>query len=127
MAGVWGMGPEHVVFEPPLNKRDAPPARVAVMNNFERLGEQIMNRASADVGAVLNDEAKRRTVALLLGQAFYKAHATMAQNRRAVQYVADELIDKRELHGDEVVDLLDRAGIKNPQFDYVNPETWPRI
>jgi ATP-dependent Zn protease len=127
MAGVWGMGPEQVTFDPPLNKRDTPPVRAAVMTNFQRLGDQIMNRASADVGAVLGDPAKRQTVALLLGQAFYKAHARMAQNRRAVEYVADQLIDKKELHGDEVVDLLDRAGIKDPTFDYVDPESWPKI
>src|SRR3954447_5045867 len=127
MVGVWAMGPETVEFDRPLHKRDAPQARAAVMRNFERLGTQIMNRASADVGEVLGDPDKRRSVAVLLGQAYYAAYHTMLQNKHAVEFVADELVEAKEMHGDEVVDLLDRAGIRRPQFDYLDAESWPKI
>jgi ATP-dependent Zn protease len=127
MVGVWAMGPEAVEFDRPLAKRDAPQARAAVMKNFERLGTQIMNRASVAVGEVLADPEKRRSVAVLLGQAYYAAYHTMQQNKRAVEFVADQLIESKEMHGDEVVDLLDRAGIRQPQFDYLDAESWPTI
>jgi hypothetical protein len=121
------MGPEAVEFDRPLAKRDAPQARAAVMKNFERLGTQIMNRASVAVGEVLADPEKRRSVAVLLGQAYYAAYHTMQQNKTAVEFVADQLIESKEMHGDEVVDLLDRAGIRQPQFDYLDAESWPTI
>jgi ATP-dependent Zn protease len=127
MVGVWAMGPEAVTFDRPLAKRDAPQARAAVMKNFERLGTQIMNRASVSVGDVLADPEKRRSVAVLLGQAYYAAFHTMQQNKPAVEFVADQLIESKEMHGDEVVDLLDRAGIRQPQFDYLDAESWPTI
>src|SRR3954452_15324657 len=127
MVGVWAMGPETVEFDRPLHKRDAPKARAAVMANFEQLGTQIMNRASVDVGEVLGDPDKRRSVAVLLGQAYYAAYHTMLQNKHAVEFVADELVEAKEMHGDEVVDLLDRAGIRRPQFDYLDAESWPKI
>src|SRR3954452_11913759 len=127
MVGVWAMGLETVEFDRPLHKRDAPQARAAVMRNFERLGTQIMNRASVDVGEVLGDPDKRRSVAVLLGQAYYAAYHTMLQNKHAVEFVADELVEAKEMHGDEVVDLLDRAGIRRPQFDYLDAESWPKI
>lgn len=127
MVGVWAMGPETVEFDRPLDKKDAPRVREAVTKNFEKLGTQIMNRASVDVGEVMGDRDKRKAVAILLGQAYYAAHSTMAQNRRAVEYVADNLIEAKELHGDEVVDLLERAGIKKPTLDYLEPASWPKI
>ena len=42
-----------------------------------KLGTQIMNRASVNVGDVLGDPEKRRAVAVLLGQAYYAAYHTM--------------------------------------------------
>jgi ATP-dependent Zn protease len=127
MVGVWAMGPEQVTFDRPLAKADAPKARGAVINNFEQLGTQIMNRASVQVGDVLGDPDKRKAVAILLGQAYYAAYHTMDQNRRAIDYIADTLVEEKELHGDEVVDLLDRAGITRPRFDYLDAGSWPKI
>jgi ATP-dependent Zn protease len=127
MVGVWAMGPERIEFDRPLDKRDAPKARQAVTNNFERLGQQIMNRASVEVGDVLGDPDKRRSVAILLGQAYYAAYHTMDQNRRAIEYIADTLVERKEMHGDEVVDCLDRAGIQSPTFDYLEAKSWPTI
>jgi ATP-dependent Zn protease len=127
MVGVWAMGPEVVSFDRPLAKGDAPRAQAAVMANFERLGTQIMNRASVEVGEVLADRDKRKSVAILLGQAYYAAYHTMDQNRDAIEYIAGNLVESKELHGDEVVDLLDRAGISPPKFDYLDHTSWPKI
>src|SRR3954451_18276160 len=66
MVGMWAMGPEPIQFEEPLHKRDTPRVRQVVMKNFERIGTQLMNRASANVGQVFQNPAKARTVAQLL-------------------------------------------------------------
>jgi hypothetical protein len=44
-----------------------------------------------------------------------------------VEYVADTLIERKEMHGDEVVDCLDRAGIQKPTMNYLDPAAWPAI
>jgi ATP-dependent Zn protease len=127
MVGMWAMGPEPIEFEQPLNKREAPRAREAVMRNFERIGMQIMNRASADVGQVFSSGPKVQTAARILGQAYFTAYQTMAQNKPAIEYVANTLMERKEMYGDEVVDCLDRAGIQKPDIDYLDPQAWPKI
>jgi hypothetical protein len=104
------------------------------MERFERLGLTIMNRAQAGspmsgdpVGAVLGDSAKRRAAAQILGQAFVTAVACMRHNREAVAQVAEALVRRGELYGDEVVELLDDAGPQAPAIDLLDDATWPRV
>jgi ATP-dependent Zn protease len=104
------------------------------MEQFERLGTQIMNRMSMSspmmgdpISAILADREKRKTAALLLGQAYVTAYNTVDQNHRQVEQIAEELIERKEMHGDEVVDLLDRVGIRKPDIDYLDPKAWPKI
>ena len=127
MVGMWAMGPEPVKLDETLARRDIPRARKAIMDNFERIGTQIMNRASADVGQVFRNPAKSKTVAQLLGQSYFIAYQTMAQNKPAIDYVANTLVERKEMYGDEVVDCLDRAGIKKPEINYLDPAAWPKI
>jgi ATP-dependent Zn protease len=127
MVGMWAMGPEPLNLAEPLHKRDAPRVREVIMNNFERIGTQILNRASADVGQVFNSPAKSKTAAQILGQAYFIAYQTMSQNKQAIEYVANTLIERKEMYGDEVVDCLERAGINKPTIDYLNPQAWPKI
>jgi cell division protease FtsH len=127
MVGMWAMGPEPLKFDLPLNKRDVPRVQAAVMNNFERIGTQILNRASADVGQVFSSNAKTKTAAQILGQAYFIAYQTMCQNKPAIEKVANTLIERKEMYGDEVVDCLERAGIQRPTIDYLDPKAWPKI
>jgi SpoVK/Ycf46/Vps4 family AAA+-type ATPase len=41
--------------------------------------------------------------------------------------VEDVLIEKRELHGDEVTDLLKEVAPTRPEVDLLDPESWPKI
>jgi ATP-dependent Zn protease len=134
MAGVWAMGPEPVEFKQQLGRTREGEERERVMKQFEELGTRIMNRmsmASAMAGdpiaTILADQAKRKTAAQLLGQAYVAAYATVTLNRTQVERIADELVERKEMHGDEVVDLLERVGITKPDIDYLAPETWPKI
>jgi hypothetical protein len=83
--------------------------------------------AGDPIAAILADKEKSKTAAQLLGQAYVAAYATVLQNRRQVERIADELVERKEMHGDEVVDLLERVGITKPDIDYLAPETWPKI
>ena len=31
------------------------------------------------------------------------------------------------MHGDEVVDLLNRVGLKRPEIDVMDDSTWPKV
>jgi ATP-dependent Zn protease len=76
---------------------------------------------------VLGDRDKRVAVARILGQAYMKAYHLMSGNKDAVARVADELVHRREIYGDELLELLERQDIRIPAIDYDDPATWPRI
>jgi cell division protease FtsH len=49
----------------------------------------------------------------------------VAANRDAVEHIADVLVERREMHGDEVLDLLEQAHLTLPEVDLANDESWP--
>ena len=51
----------------------------------------------------------------------------MATNRDAVERIADILIERKEMHGDEVVDMLNSVGLKRPEINLMDDSTWPRV
>ena len=48
-------------------------------------------------------------------------------NREAVAGIADVMVAKKELYGDEVVGLLDAADPEAPAIDILDDEAWPRV
>jgi ATP-dependent Zn protease len=133
MVGMAGMGPE------PIDLRGRVPAEQLrrkqreLMDRFERIGLQIMNRARGmsfdgdPIAAVLGDPAKRRMAAQILGQAYLTAVCCIRENRDAVAAVAEALVQRRELYGDEVVQLLEAANPQAPVIDLLDEEIWPRV
>ena len=79
------------------------------------------------ISSVLMDPMKRTAVAQLLGQAYVTAYNLVRNNREPVERIADALVERRELHGDEVVGLLDSVGLRKPQIDLLEPATWPKL
>ncbi|HTW11149.1 MAG TPA: AAA family ATPase [Solirubrobacteraceae bacterium] len=109
-------------------------AEQLVRRRLERIGERIMNRASGGsammgdpIAAVLSDREKRRAAAQLLGQAYVTAYSLMATNREAIERIADTLVERKEMHGDEVVDLLNSVGLVRPDIDLTDDSTWPTV
>ena len=76
---------------------------------------------------VLSDPEKRKMVAQLLGQAYLRAHNLVEANKPAVEHIAGILVARRELHGDEVVKLLDEANLKVPEVDLTKESAWPAL
>jgi ATP-dependent Zn protease len=134
MVGAAGMGPEPLDLRGRVDDGDLEDTEKKLMERFERIGVQIMNRASMGsamqgdpVAAVLSDPSKRRAVAQILGQAYMTALCCVRHNREAVAQIADVLVQKRELYGDEVVDLLEAAKLEPPVIDVLDPQIWPKV
>jgi ATP-dependent Zn protease len=137
MVGMSGMGPSR----PELNggfkndgEREA--ARKRLMERFEEIGNQLMNRSGAGgpadiehnpIGAVLTDRYKRAIAAQILGQAYVEAYNVVRVNKDAVDRIADTLVERRELYGNELVALLDSCKLKKPELDLTAEETWPTL
>ncbi len=135
MVGTCGMGPEPIDFNG--HEWESDEARKAAadeyMDRFERIGAQIINRAGGSalmgdpVPAILGDRNKNRAAAQILGQAYITAYCLILHNREQVSRIAETLIQRRELHGDEVVDVLDAAKLEAPAIDLTDDSTWPTL
>jgi ATP-dependent Zn protease len=105
-----------------------------VAKRFEKLGLTLMNRTrgSADfhadpVASVLQDPFKRAVAAQIIGQAFLTAREFVALNKGAVEKIANAVIEKEELYGDDLNRLLDSVALKKPDIDWTKEEIWPQM
>jgi hypothetical protein len=127
------MGPEPLDLRGRVPKERLQDVEQELMERFERIGLQIMNRLSGGpfmgdvIGAALNDRYKRQAAARILGQAYITAYACMRHNREAVARVADTLMERRELYGDEVTELLNAAALDAPEIDLLDDTLWPKV
>jgi ATP-dependent Zn protease len=134
MVGVCGMGPEPVDLEGKVPEEDREKREKEVMERFEKIGQRLMNRISHGsamqgdpIAGVLADPGKRAAAAQILGQAYVAAQALIEVNRMEVEAIANTLIERRELHGDEVVALLERHRLTQPEFDLTDDAGWPKL
>jgi hypothetical protein len=125
------MGPDPVHLEGSLGVQEDVEH---VLKRLERIGSAIMNRSAGGgpfqqdpLGSILADRDKRSAAAQLIGQAYVTAYTLMASNREPVERIADTLIERKEMHGDEVVDLLGSVGLQRPDVDLMDDRTWPQV
>ncbi|HWC85885.1 MAG TPA: AAA family ATPase [Solirubrobacteraceae bacterium] len=131
MVGLWAMGPDPVTIEGAFTAGDDGDEAA---RRLERIGTTIMNRASSagpftenPLAAVLSDRDKRRDAAMIIGQAYVSAYTLMAANKDAIEKIAETLAHRKEIYGDEVVDLLDSAGLRRPEIDLHDERTWAAV
>jgi hypothetical protein len=117
-----------------FGKMSAEETRKHVLERAEQLGLTIMNRqrGSADyhqdpIATTLNDPFKRRIAAMLLGQAFVTAYVFIKTNKEKVERVAEMVLARGELYGDELLALLDEQEFVKPEIAWTEEESWPRI
>ena len=135
MVGACAMGPERIELNGSYKteeKREE--AREKMMKRFERIGMQIMNRTGGGgmlsqdpIASVLADPDKRAAAAQILGQAYIKAYHLILENQEAVSTIADVVVARREIYGDELLDLLKNAKLTEPTIDYTKEESWPKL
>ncbi|WP_205697844.1 AAA family ATPase [Conexibacter sp. SYSU D00693] len=133
MVGFWGMGPEPVTLDH-VEFTDEEVRKEAVEDyeeRFERIGLRIMNRAASGspmegnpIASILGDPSKKKAAARILGQAYLTAFCLVRHNREQVARIADTLIERKEMHGDEVVELLEAARLEAPAIDITDETIW---
>ncbi len=135
MVGMCGMGPEKIRLDGRLPASDDEKAELEqIVKRLEQIGLTIMNRAQGGgpmggdpLGSVLNDRDKRASAAQLLGHAYITAYALIDHNRHAIEQIADALVERKEIYGDEVVELLNSVGLQRPEIDLTDERTWPIV
>jgi cell division protease FtsH len=136
MVGASAMGPLPIDLSGRFDREEDEEAeRERLEQRFERIGNKIIHRSDPGAGSpyaesftgVMSDPFKRRMAAQILGQAYYHAYNAMRQNRAALERVADVLVERRELHGDEVVELLEEVRPVRPAVDFLDRESWPKL
>jgi ATP-dependent Zn protease len=127
MVGACGMAPQYVELR--CDDESEEEARARVMKRFQTIGTQIANRTNPGSleAAVLHDPSQRTLVEQLLGQAYLAAHHLIDANREAVERVADALVERRELYGDEVTALLEAQALTIPEVDLTQESAWPKL
>ena len=121
MAGLVGMGPEHL-----------PPDRAKQAVGF---GQTLISAAEAGsafgvdtpISTVLRNPLSRRTVAQILGAAYIDCWRVMHVNQEAIDQAAEALIAQGELVGDEIKGLLDSVGLRFPTEADPYPEDMPAV
>jgi cell division protease FtsH len=143
MVGASGMGPEPIELNGhgPGYKLNGRPRRLTsneqrdeILKRFEQIGLQIMNRtngggpmADNPIASVLSDPHKRKLVAQILGQAYIKAHHLIEFNKESVEKIAETIVERKEIYGDELVKLLDDAKLEIPNVDLTDEKAWPTV
>jgi ATP-dependent Zn protease len=134
MVGTSGMGPERISLNGvKFDDESEEETRERIMQRFEKIGLTLMNRTqggafvSDPIASVLNDRFKRAYAAQILGQAYATAEIFIAANKEAVERIAEAVIGKGEIYGDELVRLLDAQRLKKPEIDWTKEEAWPQI
>jgi ATP-dependent Zn protease len=130
MVGAAGMGPEPLDLDERLDAKE----EARVLKRFEDVGLQLMSRtggggpfAHDPVASVLSDRDKRKTAAQILGQAYVTAHNLMLHNRGGIEHIADQVVARREIYGDELLELLDESKLKAPRIDLLEEASWPML
>jgi len=135
MVGMCGMGPEPIDLNGTRfdTEEEAQEAEDRLMRRFERIGLQIMNRARGAqeqgdaIASILRDPSKQTAAAQILGQAYLTALCLIRHNRQQTLRVAETLVERKELHGDEVVEVLDAVGLEAPVIDVTDETIWPKV
>ncbi|MFM7247440.1 MAG: hypothetical protein ACKO2Y_08240 [Actinomycetota bacterium] len=131
MVGMCAMGPAPIDLGREFaTQADEDEARAKVAERFQRIGATIMNGARQQgdpISAVLSDPGMRQDAAQIIGQAYLAAYHVILHNKDGVEKVADVLVERREMHGDEVIELLDSVHLEIPTVDLTEESSWPTI
>jgi ATP-dependent Zn protease len=134
MVGMAGMGPDKLNLNghTPKDAGKADEQRAEIAKKLEKIGLRLMNRSrgSADyhadpIASVLGDPTKRSNAAQIIGQAYVTAENFIKVNRDKVENVADVLVQKGEIYGDELIALLDAQKFEKPVIDWTKEDIWP--
>jgi ATP-dependent Zn protease len=122
MVGASGMSPLPLDLNgKTFPDMDEDKTRERVLQRLEDIGVRLLNTGS------IPDMRKRSYAAQFVGQAFVTAYNLIRINRDKIQAVADEVVEKKEIYGNELMHLLDSQEFVKPEIDWTDEEYWPKI
>ena len=131
MVGTAGMAPKPIPVASAPKGETVEEVRERLTKRVEHLGLQLLNRTQSSglgqdpIAAILSDPYKREAAAQIAGQAFVEAYNFIRLNENKVERVAEVLLEKREIFGDELTGLLDAQQFEKPDIDWTKDESWP--
>ena len=131
MVGQTGMAPHPIPVSTAPKGETVEQVQERLAKRAEQLGLQLLNRTRAGgiqqdpVGSIFMDAYKRQAAAQIVGQAFVTAYNFIKLNENKVERVAEVLLEKQEIFGDELTGLLDAQKFQKPEIDWTKDESWP--
>ena len=134
MVGSCGMAPPRPDLNGAFKKQEDEDEAVSeIRDRYRKIGSQVMLRSGAGAmhddqsRAVFGDPDKRRLGTEFLGQSFMSAYHLIDHNKKQVEEIAEQVIARKELYGNELLRILDDAKLEIPTVDLTKDEVWPRI
>jgi cell division protease FtsH len=134
MVGASGMAPAPIdLTDVKLEGETEDEARERIEKRLQKVGNRLLNRTQGGgfsenpIAAVLADRDKRALAAQFLGQAFLTALFFVQENKDSVERIAQQVIEKKEIYGDELVQLLDSQNLRKPEIDWTKEVAWPQM
>jgi cell division protease FtsH len=134
MVGTAGMAPKPIPVAAAPKGETIDEVQERLGKRAEQLGLQLLNRTRSGGGvqqdpiaSILMDPYKRQAAAQIVGQAFVIAYNFMRLNENKVERVAEVLLEKQEIYGDELTGLLDAQKFEKPEIDWTKDESWPQM
>ncbi|MDX6617637.1 MAG: cell division protease FtsH [Gaiellales bacterium] len=129
MVGHYAMGMERIPMPATMTHGEEASARERLDRYLVEVGSKLLAVASLDdhYAGALRGPDKRQMAARLVGHAYLVTYKFAEQNRDAISRVADELVERRELNGDEITELMNSLHMKPAVVDYLEERTWPRL
>jgi ATP-dependent Zn protease len=129
MVGHAAMPPERVPMPATMTRSEEEQARKKLDDYFLDTGGKLLAVASLSdhYAEALTRPDKRQLAARIVGHAYLVAYKFAEQNKDAISRVADELVERRELNGDEITELMNSLHLKPAVVNYLEERTWPRL
>ena len=126
MVGGSGMAPQIIDLKDAkfADETDAE-TQARIRKRFEDIGLRLMNRFNTT--EALRDGRKRAYAAQFIGEAFVTAYNAMLVNKEAVSRIADAVIEKQEIFGDDLISLLDNQHLIKPDIAWTDEASWPKV
>ena len=122
MVGGAGMAPMPIDLKgKTFPNEDEEKSKQRVRRRFEDIGMRLVSW-----GATLpQGQRKNAYAAQILGEAFTTAYNAIRVNKDAVDFIADTVLEKQEIFGDELMHLLNSQNLIKPDIDWTAEESWP--
>jgi ATP-dependent Zn protease len=96
-----------------------------IKQRFQDIGDRLL---SSGGGAEELRGLKRQYASEFMGEAFAVAYNSVLVNKDALDRIANVLLEKKEIMGDELLKLLDDQHLKEPDpIDWTKDESWPKV